>query len=114
MDAKYLILDICVGWPGKVHDARLFRNSSLYTALASGAFTPTSSVFKIIDHVSVPPIVLGDSAYSLQDWLMKPYVDRGNLSREEAQFINLLSITRVVVEDAFGRLKGRLTLLESV
>ena len=38
VDANYLFLDICVGWPGKVHDARLFRNSSLYTALSSGAF----------------------------------------------------------------------------
>jgi len=36
---------------------------------------------------------------------MKPYVDRG--SREETHYNNLLSVTRVVVENAFGRLKGR-------
>jgi len=49
VDANYLFLDICVGWPGKVHDARLFRNSSLYTALSSGAFMPDSSVIRMID-----------------------------------------------------------------
>lgn len=83
-------------------DARFFRNSSLYTALASGAFTSTSSVFKIIGNVSVPGIILGDSAYPLQDWLMKPYVDCGNLSHEEAHYNNLLSIARVVVENALA------------
>ena len=38
---------------------------------------------------------------------MKPYVDRGNLSVEELQFNNILSVTRVVVENGYGRLKGR-------
>ena len=107
VDANYLFLDICVGWPGKVHDARLFKNSPLYTSLCGGIFTPDDSVYDTINGVRVPPLILGDSAYPLQDWLMKPYVDRGNLSAEELQFNNLLSITRVVVENGYGRLKGR-------
>ncbi|CAH3034906.1 unnamed protein product [Porites lobata] len=65
------------------------------------------NVYDTINGVRVPPLILGDSAYPLQDWLMKPYVDRGNLSAEELQFNNLLSITRVVVENGYGRLKGR-------
>lgn len=107
VDANYLFLDICVGWPGKVHDARVFRNSSLYTSVCSGAFIPDTTVYQMISGVRVPPLILGDSAYPLKDWLMKPYVDHGNLSREEINFNNLLSITRVVVENVFGRLKGR-------
>ena len=107
VDANYLFLDVCVGWPGKVHDARLFKNSSLYTSLCGGVFTRDDSVYDTINGVRVPPLILGDSAYPLQDWLMKPYVDRGNLSVEELQFNNILSITRVVVENGYGRLKGR-------
>ncbi|XP_029210229.2 putative nuclease HARBI1 [Acropora millepora] len=107
VDANYLFLDVCVGWPGKVHDARLFKNSSLYTSLCGGVFTLDDSVYDTINGVRVPPIILGDSAYPLQDWLMKPYVDRGNLSVEELQFNNILSVTRVVVENGYGRLKGR-------
>ena len=38
---------------------------------------------------------------------MKPYSNRGNLSPEEARFNFALSRSRVVVENAFGRLKGR-------
>ena len=95
-----------------VHDARLFKNSSLYTSLCGGIFTPDDSVYDTINGVRVPPLILGDSAYPLQDWLMKPYVDRGNLSAEELQFNNLLSITRVVVENGYGRLKGRFPALD--
>lgn len=30
VDHLGLFMDICIGWPGKVHDARVFANSSLY------------------------------------------------------------------------------------
>ena len=107
VDANYLFSDICVGWSGKVQNARMFKNSSLYTSLCGGVFTRDDSVYDTINGVRVPPLILGDSAYPLQDWLMKPYVDGGNLSVEELQFNNLLCITRVVVENGYGRLKGR-------
>ena len=64
-------------------------------------------MYDTINGVRVPPLILGNSAYPLQDWLMKPYVDRGNLSAEELQFNNRLSTTGVVVENEYGRLKGR-------
>ena len=54
----------------------------------------------------IDPLILGDSAYSLENWLMKPYSDRGNLSEEEWSFNFSLSRSHVL-ENAFGRLKGR-------
>lgn len=88
-----------------MHDACLFRNSPQYTSVCSGSFNAT--VYQTISAVRVPPLILGDAAYPLKDWLMKPYVDHGNLSHEEIIVNNHPSITRVVVENAFGRLKGR-------
>ena len=38
---------------------------------------------------------------------MKPYIDRGNLTPEECSFNIKHNTSRVVVENAFGRLKGR-------
>ena len=104
VDSSYLFLDICVGWPGRVHISRLFKNSILYGA--ARAFLP-HDMCEVISGLRVPPLILGDSAYPLQDWLMKPYTDRGNLTQEQVQFNNSLSVTRVVLENAFGRLKGR-------
>ena len=33
-------LDIYIGWPGKVHDARVFANSSLYDMAQHGTLLP--------------------------------------------------------------------------
>ena len=62
---------------------------------------------KVIINVVVPPVILGDSAYGLTNWLMRPFNDRGNLTNEEVAFNAAHSKTRVVVENAFERLKGR-------
>ena len=40
-------------------------------------------------------------------WLMKPYWQHGNLSGAAKKFKYRLSRARMVVENAFGRLKGR-------
>ena len=62
----------------------------------------------MISGVQVPPLILGDSAYTLSEWLMKLYTDRGNLTPEESSFNVKHSTMQVAVENAFGRLKGRL------
>ena len=106
VDSDYRFLDICVGWPGKVHNARIFKNSPLFALCCARTFLlPDMSV--MISGVRVPPLILGDSAYALSEWLMKPYTDRGNLTRDETSFNIKYGTTRGVVENAFGRLKGR-------
>ena len=55
----------------------------------------------------VPRLIVGDSAYALSDWLMKPFTANGNLTLEQVKFNKILSMTRVVVENAYGRLNDR-------
>ena len=40
VDNKGLFTDIYIGWPGRVHDARVFANSSLYREGRDGTLFP--------------------------------------------------------------------------
>ena len=72
---------------------------------------PTKEVFpnwkRRINGVDVPLLILGDPAYPLLTWLMKCYPETGFLSPEGSYFHYRQSRARMVVENAFGRLKGR-------
>ena len=97
-------LYVYVGWPGSVHDVRIFSNSEVFMKGQSGMLTPNT--VRNIGGVSVPVVILGDPVYPLLPWLMKPYPGAG-LSVKEKKFNSRLSRARVVVGCAFGRLKGR-------
>ena len=97
--------DIYVGWPGRVHDARVFANSTLFQRGQTKTLLPDWT--EKISDVNVPLVMLGDPAYPLLRWLMKGFPDSGNLTRAEKHFNYRLSKARVIVEHTYGRLKGR-------
>ena len=98
-------MDVYIGWPGRVHDARVFANSALYRKGQDGQLLPNWT--ESISGVDIPLVILGDPAYPLLPWLMKAYPDNGRLSQQQKVFNYRLSHARVVVEHAYGRLKGR-------
>ena len=57
VDYRYMFIDICVGWPGRVHDARVLYNSSLYSKASNGTLFPNWS--RRISRVDVPLLLLG-------------------------------------------------------
>eukprot|EP00963_Diacronema_lutheri_P000046 scaffold1_cov375-Pavlova_lutheri.AAC.46 len=62
--------------------------------------------------LQLPPMVLADSAFGLEAWQMTPFKsDNGAVSKKQRRFNWIHSSARVVVEHAFGRLKGRFRLL---
>ena len=98
-------MEVYIGWPGRVHDARVFVNSSLYKRGQDGTLFPDWK--ETICGEDIPLLVLGDPAYPLLSWLMKAFPDNGSLSCQQKTFNYSLSRARVVVEHAYGRLKGR-------
>ncbi|CAM4466449.1 unnamed protein product [Lepidochelys kempii] len=103
VDHKGCFTDINMGWPGKVHDTRIFRNSGLFEQLQEGTYFPDQKI--TVGDVEMPIVILRDPAYPLMPWLMKPYT--GGLDSSKEQFNYRLSKCRMVVECAFGHLKAR-------
>ncbi len=98
-------VDVYIGWPGRVHDARVFTNSTLYRKGQEGVLLPPW-----VEHLGggdIPLVILGDPAYPLLSWLMKAFPDNGRLTPQQKLFNYRLSRARVVVEHAYGRLKAR-------
>ena len=78
--------NVYVGWPGQVHDARVFANSALYVQGQEGTLLPQWN--KQIGGKDVPLVVLGDPAYPLLPWLMKAFPDNGQHDNSGTLTIN--------------------------
>lgn len=91
-DHELAIRDIFIGYPGSVHDSRVFRNSPLSTTLEDKC----QNFY-----------LLGDSGYPCMRHLLTPYKDRGNLTEIERRYNYKLSSTRYVIEHCFGLLKQK-------
>ncbi|XP_070406843.1 uncharacterized protein [Nothobranchius furzeri] len=105
VDGRGMFWNVNAGQPGSLHDPRVLRLSTFWDLVAHGQLHPTST--KNIEGINVGFYVLGDSAYPLQNWLLKPFSDNGRLTAEQQAYNRKTSRARVVVENAFGRLKGR-------
>jgi len=89
--------NIYCGEPGSLHDARVLRRSPLYeTTVQNKEMLFPGDTF-----------IIGDSAYASLSWLVPPFRDNGHLTPQQKDFNFLHSSTRIVVERAFGYLKGR-------
>ena len=108
-DGKGLFLDFGAAYPGSLHDARVYRNSSLYQR-ASNKDILREPVERI-GITDICPYLVGDSAYRISPWLMKPYPEATH-DPGEITFKKELSSARVAIECTFGRLKSRWQILQ--
>ncbi|XP_075784056.1 uncharacterized protein LOC142829202 [Pelodiscus sinensis] len=94
--------NIYVGWSGRAHNAQVFRNSSLCTQLEVGTFFPQQEF--LVGNQTMPVCIVGDAAYPLMPWLMRPYT--GQLDHTKDIFNAHLNRACLQVKCAFGCLKG--------
>ena len=60
----------------------------------------------LINGVEVPLLVLGNPVYPAIPWLMKPYPEHAAIPRRIEHYNYRQGMARIVVKNAFGRLKG--------
>ena len=58
VDHRGIFINVYIGWPGRVHDAQVFKNSDLYKKASRGQLLPDWP--KYYGHVKVPLLRLDD------------------------------------------------------
>ncbi|KAJ7320191.1 hypothetical protein JRQ81_019702 [Phrynocephalus forsythii] len=103
-DGDSIFFSMLAGHLGVNHDAHVFRSSMLFKKMEEGTHIPGNPMFHY-SGVSIPPLILGDGAYPLCKWLMKPYAVPRN--EHERHYNKIFNRSRNVVECTFGQLKAR-------
>ena len=106
VDANYKFIYVSAGANGATNDAQVFFYSNLYRAFSQNLLNLPHMESLPGEERRIPYFIVGNDAFGLKTWLMKPYPSRGR-SREERIYNYLLSRARRVVENAFGFLAQR-------
>ena len=96
-----LFTALAVGFAGRAHDARAFRNSNFYVNPAN-RFESINMLYGGDEYH-----LLGDRGFALFSYLMTPFMDNGRLTAAEKNYNEWLASLRSDIERAFGKLKGR-------
>ncbi|XP_023311448.1 putative nuclease HARBI1 [Anoplophora glabripennis] len=91
-DHRKKIIDLFVGYPGSVHDSRVFRNPSFYRTMEEKC----GNYF-----------ILADSGYPLTTHVLTPFRDRGQLNDRQLNYNIKLCRNRYVIEHCCGMLKQK-------
>ncbi|XP_018575037.1 protein ALP1-like [Anoplophora glabripennis] len=107
-DSHYRFILVDVGAAGRRSDAGVFANSLIKNGLDTNSFNvPAPSAVGNNSNNLLPFALVGDEAYPLATYLMKPYPRSSNLDIRKKIFNYRLSRARRVIENAFGILAAR-------
>lgn len=102
VDANYMFSYIDIGCQGRISDGGVFRNTSLYEKLEQNELNIPKDEPLPSKTEMMPYVFIGDGAFSLSKYTMKPYsgvYEKGNSKRI---FNYRLSRARRIVENVFG------------
>ncbi|MCO5574777.1 hypothetical protein L7F22_028569 [Adiantum nelumboides] len=103
VDANMRFLDVKIGWPGSCNDKRVLQNSGFYRPCQGREHLAGPSFNH--ENLSIQEYIVGDGGYVLLPWLLIPYSRPMLQSTSHCRYNFFHSSTRIVVEQAFGRLK---------
>ena len=106
VDADYKFIWIDVGANGSASDAQIFNSSELKECIENRQIGLPADAPIPNDDKDIPYFIIGDDAFPLRTWLMKPF-SRRDMEMEERIFNYRLSRARRVSENAFGIMANR-------
>lgn len=98
--------NVDIGDNGGVSDGGLFLETDFRETLEQSTLGLSRKDPLPIGPVDILYYIVGADAFTLKEWLMKPY-PKINLTREQCIYNYRLSRTRMIVENAFGILANR-------
>ena len=103
VDAEYRFIAVDIGQYGSSSDGGVFNHSAIGQALHKNKLhLPNSTqIAHAPEHGPLPYFLVGDEAFPLETYLLRPFPGRG-LPNDRRIFNYRLSRARRVVEQAFG------------
>jgi hypothetical protein len=106
VDANYKFITVDMGAFGKQSNGCIFLASDLFSFIGGKRLSFPEPDFLPHSNVTAPYIILGDGAYPLLHYLMKPY-EPNSLTDRRHSFNECLSRARKTVECAFRNLYSK-------
>ena len=106
VDADYKFIWADIGGEGSISDCSIFNQSSFKEAIEQNRLGIPEPEPLLPNEPPLPYYFVGDDAFPLKHWMMKPY-SRRNLTKEQRIFNYRLSRARRIIENAFGILANR-------
>lgn len=106
VDADYKFLWVDAGTNGACSDAQIWNACELQEAFKEGTIGVPAPCPLVEGERDIPFFIVGDDAFALRSYMMKPHGKR-ELTKEERIFNYRLSRARRIVENAFGILANR-------
>ncbi|XP_047472445.1 protein ALP1-like [Penaeus chinensis] len=110
VDANYKFLYVDVGAKGRASDAGVWDKCTLRECIERQQLQIPPSENLPFTNIKAPYVIVGDDAFPLKTYLMKPYPGR-NITKEQTIFNYRLSRARRVSENAFGILASKFRVL---
>ncbi|KAM7496589.1 hypothetical protein LguiA_021003 [Lonicera macranthoides] len=107
VDPNMRFRDVVTGWPGKMSEWSVLKNSSFFKLCERGERLNGGEI-KLSEGTGVREYIVGGSGFPLLPWLLTPYKGtelRGGVGPAGVDFNKRHLVTRAVAERALGRLK---------
>lgn len=101
-DANYIIRFVDIGAYGRRSDGGIFKDSAIGKAFDEGRMNiPQPAAIREGGPI-LPYCLVGDEAFPLKSYLLRPYPGRGGLTPEQDIYNYRLSRARRIIENTFG------------